>query len=131
MTHEEIRKALDEPCKASRKALAKVALELETDDPERYKEILQKKDWEGEALLAYKSYRRAFAFSRVAMVIACLVVIGSYLISNFGMGLISGGLQRYALAIGVSLGMGLFAGGTLLLNFKKERLVAYAILENI
>ena len=131
MTREEIRKALDEPSKASRKALAKVALELETDDPERYKAILAKKDWEGEALLAYRRYRWAFIFSRLAMVIACVVVIGSYLVSDFGMGLISGGLQRYALAIGVSIGMGIFAGGTLWLNAKKDRLIVLAILEDI
>ena len=131
MTHEEIRKALDEPGKASRKLLAKAALELETDDPEKYKEILERKNWNGEALLAHGSYRRALIFSRIAMVIACLVVIGSYLVSDFGMGLITGGLQRYTLAIGVSIGMALFAGGTLLMNTKKERLIAYAILEDI
>ncbi len=131
MTHEEIRKALDEPSKASRKALAKLSLEMETEEPQRYKEILSKKAWGGEALLAYRAYRKAFVLSRIAMVLACIVVVGSYFASDFGLQLMTGWLQRYALATGVSIGMGLFAGGTLLLNAKKERLVAYGILEGL
>ncbi len=128
MTHEQIRKALDDSSKTSRKALAKLSLEMESEDPQRYKEILDKKGWEGEALLAYRAYRRAFVFSRVAMILACLVVVGSFLVGDFGLQLMTGWLERYTLAIGVSIGMCLFAGGTLILNVKKERLIAYGIL---
>ena len=131
MTYEEIRKALDDPSKTSRKALAKVALEMETEEPKRYKEILSKTDWEGEACIAYIAYRRAFVFSRIAMILACIVVAGSYLAGDFGMRLITDWLGRYTLAVGLILGMGLFAGGTLLLNVKKERLVAYGILAGL
>ncbi len=131
MTHEEIRKALDRPTKAGRKALAKLSLEMEMENPEGYKEILDKSDWEGEALLAYRAYRRALVFSRIAMVLACFIVIGSFITGDFGLRLMTGGMERYALAIGVSIGMSLFAGGTLLLNAKKERLIAYGILEDL
>lgn len=131
MTDEEIRKALDDTSKISRKALAKVALEMETEEPKRYKEILAKTDWEGEARLAYTAYRRAFVFSRMAMILACIVVAGSYLAGDFGMRLITDWLGRYTLAAGLVLGMGLFAGGTLLLNVKKERLIAYGILAGL
>ena len=131
MTHEEIRKALDGPTKASRKALAKLSMEMETEDPQRYKEILAKKDWEGEALTAYTAYRRAFVFSRIAMILACFVVLGSYFAGDFGLQLMTGRLERYTLAIGVSIGMGLFAGGTLLLNAKKDRMIAYGILADL
>jgi len=131
MSHEEIRKALVEPSKASRKALAKLSLEMETVEPERYKEILGKRDWDGEALSAYRAYRRTFVLSRVAMILACLVVVGSYFAGDFGLQLLTGRLERYTLALGVSIGMGLFAGGTLLLNAKKDRLIAYGILTGL
>lgn len=131
MTNEEIRKALDEPTKASRKALAKVSLVMEADEPERYKEIFAKRDWNGEALCAYKAYRSALIFSRIAMILAVVIVIGSYLSGDFGMRLVAGWIKRYIMAIGIVIGMGLFAGGTLLLNNRKERLVAYAILEGM
>ena len=131
MTDEEIRKALDDPSKASRKALAKLSLEMETGELQRYKEILGKKDWEGEALCAYRAYRRTYVLSRIAMIFACIIVAGSYFAGDFGLQLLSGGLERYALALGVSVGMGLFAGGTLLLNAKKDRLIAYGILSGL
>ena len=131
MTHEEIRRALDDSSKVSRKALAKMSLELETEETERYKEILSKKDWEGEARSAYIAYRRAFVFSRISMILACIVVVGSYLVSDFGMRLDPDRLGRYTLAAGVVLGMCLFAGGTLLLNVKKDRLIAYGILAGL
>lgn len=131
MTHQEIRKALEEPSKASRKALAKAALEIETDEPQRYKRILTKNDWEGEALVAYNAYRRVFILSRIAMLLACFLIAGSYLAGDFGLQLLTGWLNRYALAGGVILGMCLFAGATLLLNAKKERLIAYGILEGL
>ncbi len=131
MTHEEIRMALEEPTKESRKNLAKVVLEMETEEPERYKQILTKVDWEGEAKTAYVAYRRAWVMSRIAMIVATLVVAGSYLVGDFGMQLLTGWLNRYALAAGVFLGMSLFAGGTLLLNSRKERLIAYGILEGM
>ncbi|MBR6825627.1 MAG: hypothetical protein IKM59_03665 [Oscillospiraceae bacterium] len=131
MTKEEIRKALDTPDKASRKAFAKQALEIEADDPERYKTILAKTDWEGEAMQTYRSYRRAAVFQRIAMVLAVLVVIGSYLVGDFGMRFLTGWAGRYALAVGIVVAMGIFAGGALLVNSQKERLVAFGILEGL
>ena len=131
MTKEEIRKALEEPTKASRKALAKMALEMETDNPERYKEILSKENWEGQALEAYKAYKRALLLSRIAMILAVAAVICGYMVGDFGLRLLTGWLNRYALAGGILIGMSLFAGGTLLLNNRKERLIAYSVLEDI
>lgn len=131
MTNEEIRKALEEPSKTSRKALAKIALDMETHEPKRYKEILSKKEWEGEALCSYKAYRRALVLNRITMVLAVIAVIGGYLAGDFGLQLLTGWLNRYTLAGGIVVGMSLFAGGTLLLNDRKERLVAYGILEDM
>ncbi len=131
MTHEEIRRALEEPTKTSRKALAKMALEMETGEPERYKQILAKQDWEGEAKTAYSAYKRTLVLSRIAMVLAAMVVVGGYLVGDFGLRLLTGWLNRYALAAGIFVGMSLFAGGTLLLNTKKDRLIAYGILAEL
>ena len=131
MTNEELRSALETPTKASKKALGKIASEMETYEPERYREILSKKDWEGEALKTYRGYRKALMLSRVLFVLAALIVIGSYLVGDFGMGLLSGWMNRYALAGGVIVAMGLFAMGALQLNTRKERLIAYGILEGI
>lgn len=131
MTNDEIRIALESSDRASRKALAKLALELETDQPERYRAILSKTDWGGEAEPSYRRYRRACVLSRAAMIIACLVVIAAYLVGDFGMRLFTGWIGRSALSIGILLAMGFFAGGTLLLNSCKERLIAHGILEGL
>lgn len=131
MTNEEIRNALAKPTKASRKALARIALEMETNEPDRYGEILAKTDWQGEAADAYASYRRTKGYTRIAMTFAVLVVIGSYLVGDFGMQLLTGWLNRYALATGVLVAVGLLTGGGLLLNSRKERLIAYGILEGL
>ncbi len=129
MTGEEIRHALDKNDKASRKALARLSAELEADDPATYRDILQRRDWQGEARTAYKSYRRARACSVIALILAALVVIASYITGDFGMRLYTGWLNRYALAIGITIAMALFAGSALLLNHRKDRLIAHALLE--
>lgn len=131
MTNDELEKALENPDKASRKALAKLAADMEADEPERYAEILAKTDWEGEALRAYRGYKTALILSRVAMILAVIAVFGGFLAGDFGLQLLTGWLNRYALAGGVLVGMGIFAGGVLLLNSKKERLIAYGILEGM
>ncbi|MBP3412188.1 MAG: hypothetical protein J6K89_02920 [Oscillospiraceae bacterium] len=131
MTNDEIRTALESSDKASRKALARLALEIEADQPERYKAILNKTDWTDEGERIYRRYRRACVLSRVAMIIACLVVIAAYLVGDFGMRLFTGWVGRSALSIGILLAMGFFAGGALLLNSCKERLIAYGILEGL
>ena len=129
MTQEEIRCALIQNDKASHKALAKLSAELEADEPEAYRDILQRKDWHGEARTAYKAYRRARVCSVIALVLAALVVIASYITGDFGMRLFTGWLNRYALAIGITIAMALFAGSALYLNRRKEILIAYAQLE--
>ncbi len=129
MTKEEMRHALDKNDKASRKALARLSAELEADDPETYRSILQCKDWQGEARTAYKAYRRARVWSALALILAALVVIASYITGDFGMRLFTGWLNRYALAIGITVAMALFAGSALLLNHRKDRLIAHALLE--
>lgn len=131
MTNDEIRNALKEPTKDSRKVIAKIALEMETDEPARYEKILAKKNWEGEALKAYKAYARALVLSRMAMLLAAVAVLGGFVVGDFGLQLLTGWLNRYALAGGIVVGMSLFAGGLLLLNSRKERLIAYGILEGI
>ena len=131
MTREEIRHALTDPSKVSRKALAKMAWEMETEEPERYKKILSETRWEGEAKVAYCAYRTAKTLSYIAMILAVIVVVAGYLVGDFGMQLLTGWLNRYALAAGILVAMGLFAGGTLLLNSRKERLIAYGVLEDM
>ena len=131
MTKEEVRQALETPSKKSRKALARLALEMETEEKERYTKILIKKDWEGEALSAYRAYRRAYVLSRIALVLAAVVIGASYMVGDFGMRLLTSWMNRYALAGGVLVGMCLFGGGTLLLNDRKERLIAYGILAGL
>ncbi len=126
MTNEEIRHAL---AQNDKKALAKLSAELEADDPETYRGILQRKDWQGEARTAYKAYRRARAYSVIALILAALVVIASYITGDFGMRLFTGWLNRYALAIGITIAMALFAGSALLLNHRKDVLIAYALIE--
>lgn len=129
MNKEEIRLALEQKDKASRKALAKLSAELEADDPETYHDILQRKDWQGVARTAYKAYRRARVCSVIALILAALVVIASYITGDFGMRLFTGWLNRYALAIGITLAMAIFAASALHLNRRKEILIAYALLE--
>lgn len=129
MTHEELLRALEKPDKASSKALSRWATELEEQEPELYKMILSKKDWEGKTLEAYQSYRRAYLLSRCAMGLAVPVIIGAYLLSDFGLGLLEGLWKRYCLAIGATVAMGLFAGGSLLHFSRKERFLAYGYLE--
>lgn len=131
MTKEEIHNALNDPSKVSRKALAKMAWEMETEEPERYKKILSETCWEGEARNAYNSYRTAKTLSYIAMILAVIVVVVSYLVGDFGMQLLTGWLNRYALAAGILVAMSLFAGGTLLLNSRKERLIAYGVLKDM
>ena len=126
MTGEEIRHAL---AQNDKKALAKLSAELEADDPETYRSILQRRDWQGEARTAYKAYRRARVYSVIALILAALVVIASYITGDFGMRLFTGWLNRYALAIGITIAMALFAGSALYLNRRKEILIAYAQLE--
>lgn len=131
MTKDEIRNALTDSSKASRKALAKMVLEMETEEPERYKQILARTHWEGEAKTAHDAYRRASTLSRMAMILAVIVVVSSYLVGDFGMQLLTGWMNRYALAAGILLAMSLFAGGTLLLNYRRERLIAYGVLKDM
>lgn len=131
MTKEEIRHALTAPSKISRKALAKMALEMETEEPERYKKILSETHWQGEAKVAYCAYRTAKTLSYIAMILAVIVVVVGYLVGDFGMQLLTGWLNRYALAAGILVAMSLFAGGALLLNSRKERLIAYGVLEDM
>lgn len=126
MTNEEIRHAL---AQNDKKALAKLSAELEADDPETYRSILQRRDWQGKARTAYKAYRRARAYSVISLILAALVVIASYITGDFGMRLFTGWLNRYALAIGITIAMALFAGSVLYLNRCKEILIAYAQLE--
>ena len=129
MTQEEIRGALIQNDKASRKVLARLSAELEADEPEVYRDILQRRDWQGEARTAYKAYRRARAYSVIALILAALVVIASYITGDFGMRLFTGWLNRYALAIGITIAMALFAGSALALNHRKDTLIAHALLE--
>lgn len=126
MTQEEIRVLLE---KNDKKALARLAAELEADAPERYHEILQRRDWQGEALAAYKCYRRARGWSAVALIVAAIVVIASYITGDFGMRLFTGWLNRYALAIGITAAMTLFAATSLHLNYRKSTLIAHALSE--
>ncbi len=131
MTEEELRTALAEPSQSSRKALAKVAEDMENHEPERYKQILSHCHWAGEALTAYRAYKTAHILSRVAMVPAVLAVVGGYIAGDFGMQLLEGWMSRYALAAGVLVALALLAGGGLLLHHRKNRLIAYGILEGL
>lgn len=129
MTKEEIRNALEQNDKNSRKALARLAADLEADEPETYRDIMQRKNWKGDCLMAYRRYRKAYVFSRIALVPAALVVAAAYITGDFGMQLFTGWLNRYALAIGITIAMAIFATSALLLNRRKEILIAYVLLE--
>ena len=129
MTQEEIRFALEQNDKKSRKALARLAADLETDDPETYRAILQRQDWQGDALAACRAYRKTYILSRVALILAALVVIASYITGDFGMQLFTSWLNRYILAIGITVAMSLFAGSALLVNYHKDRFLAHALLQ--
>lgn len=129
MTKEAIREALEQPTKASRKALAKMVVDLEADDPERYQSIVSRSDWTGDCLPAFRSYGKARIVNKLCMILAVLVVIAAYVTGEYGMRLFTGWLNRYILAIGVTVAMALFAGSTLYANSCKERWIAYALLE--
>lgn len=130
MNYEEIQAALTDSSKESRRVIATLAAEIETQEPERYRAILSKTDWQGEALLAYNAYKRARVLSRILMILAVVVAIGSYLVGDFGLRLFTGWMGRYALAGGVLIALSLFAGGALLFQNRKERLIVYGIPED-
>ena len=130
MNYEEIQAALADSSKESRRVIATLAAEIETQEPERYRAILSKTDWQGEALFAYNAYKRARVLSRILMILAVVVAIGSYLVGDFGLRLFTGWMGRYALAGGVLIALSLFAGGALLFQNRKERLIVYGIPED-
>jgi hypothetical protein len=131
MTKEELRRALEGKEKKDRKALSRFVMEIEAEDPETYREILSRKDWQGRESDLYKHYHKANILSRVTLILAVLVVIAAYLTGDFGMRLFTGWLNRYILAIGIVIAMGMFAGSSLLLNYYKERLIGTAMLKNM
>ncbi len=129
MSHDELRRILAGKDKASRKALNRWATELEEDDPQLCASLL-KPDSQAESVKkAVKAYGFARVLNRSAMILAVLVVIATYLVSDFGMSLLEGLWNRYCMAIGIIIAMGLFAGGSLLFYRRKEELLATAYLE--
>ena len=130
MSHEELRKLLVGKDKASRKALNRWATELEEEDPTLCAELLKADSQSEEVQKAGKRYAFARILNRCAMILAVLTVIATYLVSDFGMGLLEGLWNRYCMAIGIIIAMGLFAGGSLLFYRRKEELLATAYLEH-
>ena len=131
MSHEELRKLLAGKDKATRKALNRWATELEETDPELCTDLLSPDSQREEVVQAVKAYKFSRVINRITMVFAVLVVIATYLISDFGMGLLEGLWNRYCMAIGIIVAMGLFAGGSLLCYRRKEELLATAYLETV
>ena len=129
MSYEELRKLLAGKDKASRKALNRLATELEETDPELCAELLKPDSQREEVVKAVKAYKFSRVINRIAMVLAVLVVIATYLVSDFGMGLLEGLWNRYCMAMGIIVAMGFFAGGSLLCYRRKEELLATAYLD--
>lgn len=128
MSHEELRKLLQDSDKASRKALSRWATELEEEDPKLCAELLKSEPQSDELKQAGKRYAFARGLNRLTMCMAVLVIVGTYLISDFGMGLLEGLWNRYCMAMGIIVAMGLFAGGSLLSYRRKEELLAMSYL---
>lgn len=131
MSHEELRRLLQGSDKASRKALSRWATELEEEDPTLYAELLKSDSRSEEVKGAARKYAFARGLNRCTMILAVLTIIATYLVSDFGMGLLEGLWNRYCMAMGIVIAMGLFAGGSLLFYRRKEELVATAYLAEV
>lgn len=115
--------------KASRKYLSRLAEALQAEEPSVHAEILSRKDTDGPLAKPLRIYRIANALTVAALIFAAVVIIGAYLVGDFGIGIISGNLGRYSLAFGIMVGMGILALASLFSANCKARLIATALLE--
>ena len=124
MTAEELKSVLAQRDRNSRKALSRWVMEQEEENKERCAQFLSEGIGGTLEPKLYSGFRRALLLSRCAMVLAVIVIIGAYLISDFGFALVEGIWNRYCMALGIILAMSLFAGGSILVQNRKEQLIA-------
>lgn len=116
--------------KESRKYLLKTAEELQEQDREAYHAILKCRNWTGEELQkASRRYRWAAAGNTAAAVLALLLIVASYILGDFGLGILTGWLNRYMLAFAILTGIGLLALTTWISTRQKAILIALALCE--